>query len=54
MLELCVSLISIRCWVALVEVLNRIRSKRFSALVSGWEDIVSEIMEFILVIKVGS
>ena len=54
MLAVCVSLVSLRCWDAMVEVLKRMRSKRFSALVLGWEGTVSVIMVLTLVIKEGS
>ena len=54
MLAECVSLVSLRCWVAMVEVLNRMRSKRFSALVLGWEGKVSVIMALTLEMKEGS
>ena len=48
MFAVCVSLVSLRCWVAMVEVLNRMRSKRLSALVLGWEGKVSVIMALTL------
>ena len=50
----CVSLASLRCWVAMVEVLKRMRSKRFSALVLGWKGTVSVIMVMTLEVKEGS
>ena len=50
----CVSLASLRCWVAMVEVLKRTRSRIFSALESGWDSRVSEIMVLILEMKEGS
>ena len=54
MLAECVSLVSLRCWVAMVEVLNRMRSKRFYTPVLGWEGKVSVIMALTLEMKEGS
>ena len=54
MLAECVSLVYLRFWVAMVEVLNRMRSMRFSALVLGWEGKVSVIMALTLEMKEGS
>ena len=54
MLVVCMSLVSFRCWDAMVEVLKRMWSKRFSALVLGWEGIVSAIMLLTFVRKEGS
>ena len=54
MFRLCASLASFRCWVATVDVLKRMRSRRFSAAVSGWDSRVSEIMELIFETKIGS
>ena len=50
----CRSLVSFVCCVAMVDVLKRMRSRRLSGLVSGWEDMVSVIMEFTFVMKDGS
>ena len=54
MLAMWVSLVSFRCWDAMVEVLKRMRSRRFSAFVLGWEGIVSAIMLLTFVMKEGS
>ena len=50
----CRSLVSFRCWDAIVEVLKRMRSRRFSAFMLGWEGIVSAIMVLIFMRKEGS
>ena len=54
MFVVCMSLVSLRCCEAMVEVLKRIRSRRFSAFTSGWEFSVSTSIALIFVMKEGS